>query len=75
MAGAIVPAVVVVWVSVVSTTSIRVSESYLVSYLVGVVIVVCRLFSTRKLWKLVVSFRRLMLMSPCMVIDVVGFFV
>ena len=29
----------------------------------------------RKSWKLVVSFSRLMLMSPCMVIDVFGCFV
>ena len=62
-------------VSVVSTTSIMVEVLCFGSCLVGVVIVVCRLFSIKKLWKLCGSFRRLMLMSPCMVIDVVGLFV
>lgn len=75
MGGEMVPAVVVVCVSVVSVTSMRVEVLWWESYLVGVVIVVCRLFSTRKLWKLGVSFRRLMLMSPCKVIEVPGFFV
>ena len=75
MGGEIVPVVVVVWVSVVSTTSRRVAVACVSLYLVGVVIVVCRLFSRRKSWNLVVSCRRLMLMSPCMVIDVLGCFV
>lgn len=73
--GEMVPAVVVVWVSVVSVTSMRLDVLWWGSYLVGVVIVVCKLFSMRKLWNLVLSFRRLMLMSPCMVSDVFGCFV
>ena len=75
MGGEMVPAVVVVCVKVVSVTSMRVEVLWWESYLVGVVIVVCRLFSTRKSWKLGVSFRRFMLMSLCKVIDVPGFFV
>ena len=73
--GEMVPAVVVVWMSVVSVTSMRVDVLWWGSYLVGVVIVVCRLFSMRKLWNLVLSLRRLMLISPCMVIDVFWYFV
>ena len=70
--GDMVPVVVVVWMSVVSVTSMRVDVLWWGSYLVGVVIVVCRLFSMRKLWNLVLSLRRLMFISPCMVIDVLG---
>lgn len=75
MGGEIVPAVTAVWVSVVSVISMRVDVPCLSSYLVGVMIVVWRLFSIRKSWKSVLSFSRLMLMSPCMVIDVFGCFV
>ena len=46
--GDMVPAVTDVCVSVVKTTSMSVPVSWNGSYLVGVVIVVCRLFSTRK---------------------------
>jgi hypothetical protein len=49
MGGDIVPAVISVSVSVVRVTSIRVEVLWWSSYLVGVVIVVCRLFSMRKL--------------------------
>lgn len=50
IAGAIVPAVISISVSVVSVLSISVAASGCASsYLVGVVMVVCRLFSTRKL--------------------------
>ena len=75
MGGEMVPAVVAVWVSVVSVMSMRVDVPWWGLYLVGVVIVVCKLFSRRKWWKTGLSFRRLMLMSPCMVIDVLGCFV
>lgn len=67
-----VPAVMVVSESVVSTTSMRVAVLWWGSYLVGVVIVVWRLFSMRKVRRVCVGARRLMLMSPCIVIDVVG---
>jgi hypothetical protein len=61
-----VPAVVAVSVSVVSVGSMRVLDRYRVSYLVGVVIVVCRLFSSRNMKKgdMGVSFSRFMFMSP-----------
>ena len=48
-----VPAVAFVCESVVSITSMRVFVWCLVSYLVGVVIVVCKLFSMRKRWSFV----------------------
>ena len=48
--GDIVPAVVSLCVIVVSTMSSIVAVLWVGSYLVGVVIVVWRLFSMRKLW-------------------------
>lgn len=48
--GEIVPAVASVCVSVVSIVSSRVAVLWVGSYRVGVVIVVCKLFSLRKLW-------------------------
>ena len=73
MGGDTVPAITGVWVSVVSVTSMMVAVFlWYESYLVGVVIVVCRLVSVRKSRNLRVSFSRLMLMSPCIVIDVCG---
>jgi hypothetical protein len=62
---------------VVSMVSIKVAVLYMGSYLVGVVIVVYRLFSVRKLWNLCCGERlsRLMLMSPMMVISEEGDFV
>lgn len=46
------------------------------SYLVGVVIVVCRLFSVSRCKKFLVGLRRrLIFKSPCMVMVVVGFLV
>ena len=49
MGGDMVPAVICVFMSVVSVTSMSVAVSWCGSYLVGVTIVVCRLFSIRKL--------------------------
>ena len=51
--GEMVPAVAFVCESDVSITSMRVFVWCLVSYLVGVVIVVCKLFSMRKWWSFV----------------------
>ena len=66
------PAVTDVSVSVVSVTSMRVFVSYRESYLVGVVIVVCRLFSSRKLNREHFCLSRSKFISSCMVIDVLG---
>lgn len=70
-----VPAVVAMSVSVVSVTSIEVEELWSGSYLVGVVIVVCRLFSMRKLKRFGLSCSMFLFRSPCIVIDVCGWFV
>ena len=69
----IVPAVVSMCVNVVNIVSIRVAVLWVGSYLVGVVIVVWRSCSIKKLWNWCsgVRLRRLMLMSPTMVISVV----
>ena len=69
------PAVTGVSVSVVSVMSIRVLESYRESYLVGVVIVVCRSFSRRKLKREHFCLSKSKFISPCMVIDVLGYLV
>lgn len=66
------PAVTGVSVCVVRVTSMMVLALYRVSYLVGVVIVVCRSFSRRKLKRLVLCLSRSKFMSPCMLIEVVG---
>ena len=70
-----VPAVVAVSVSVVSVGSMSEFDRCLVSYLVGVVIVVWRLFSIKNMKKGDVgsSVSRFMFMSPCIVIDVLGY--
>ena len=75
--GDMVPAVICALVSVVSIGSMSVCVLYLSSYLVGVVIVVCRLFSSSKWVKLFCgwSVSRLMLISPITVSDVRGVFV
>ena len=70
--GERVPAVVAVSARVVSVTSMREAELWTSSYLVGVVMVVKRSFSMRKLWKWWVWFSRLMLRSPWMVMEVWG---
>ena len=71
-----VPAVTVICVSVVSVVSIRVAVPMCTgSYRVGVVIVVCSSFPLRKFSKGSVSVKRLMLRSPCRVMDVFGYFV
>ena len=65
-----VPAVVATSVSVVSMTSMSVAvPMWVSSYRVGVVMVVCRLFSMSSAWNGWVgfSFSRSMLMSPCIV--------
>ena len=60
----------------VSVTSITVAVFlWYVSYLVGVVMVVCRLFSIRNMCILWLSLSRLLFMSPCIVIVVFGWFV
>jgi hypothetical protein len=59
-------------VSVVSVTSISVAVPCCSSYRVGVVIVVCRLFSIMKFVISLVGSSKFMFMSPCMVIEVFG---
>ena len=77
MGGDIVPDVIVVCVSVVRITSMSVRELYRLSYLVGVVMVVRRPFSSMRCVNAScgVSAWRLMLMSPMTVIEVNGVFV
>ena len=77
MGGGIVPDVIVVCVSVVRITSMSVRELYRLSYLVGVVMVVRRPFSSMRCVNAScgVSAWRLMLMSPMTVIEVNGVFV
>ena len=69
------PAVTGVSVSVVSVMSMRVLVLYRESYLVGVVIVVCRSFSRRKLKREHFCLSKSKFISPCMVIDVLGYLV
>ena len=72
--GESVPAVVCVSVSVVSVGSMSVDVLYRVSYRVGVVMVVCRLFSMSRSvngWPSCML-NKLMLMSPWMVMCVLG---
>ena len=61
--------------AVVSVTSMRLHVLWCGSMRVGEVLVVCRLFSRRKMRKgcVGVRARRLMLMSPCIVIFVSGY--
>ena len=73
--GDIVPAVICVSVRVVSVMSIIVAVLWYGSYLVGVVIVVCRLFSVRNMKNACVGLSRFMFRSPCIVIVVFGCFV
>lgn len=76
MGGEMVPAVISVSVSVVRVVSMSVAVSLCIgSYLVGVVMVVWRFFSIRKVKKAVVSEIRLIFISPCIVMEVVGFLV
>ncbi len=76
MGGEMVPAVISVSVSVVRVVSMSVAVSVCIgSYLVGVVMVVWRLFSMRKVKKAVESESRLILISPCIVMEVVGLLV
>lgn len=70
--GDMVPAVTAVSGSVVRITSMSVAVLCTGSVRVGEVMVVKRLFSIRKLWKAAVRASRLMLMSPLIVIAVVG---
>ena len=72
--GDMVPAVMAVLVRVVSMTSIRVVVLWRWSYLVGVVITVWRLFSVRKLMRVWVGVNRSRLRSPCIVVEVDGYF-
>lgn len=72
--GEMVPAVMCVVVSVVRVGSMSVGVLWTGSYLVGVVIVVCRLFVVRRLvkgWR-GRRLKRLMLWSPWSVISVLG---
>ncbi len=76
MGGEMVPAVISISVSVVRVVSMSVAVLVCIgSYLVGVVMVVWRLFSIRKVKKAVVSESRLIFISPCIVMEVVGFLV
>ena len=68
-----VPAVMCVFVSVVMMMSISVAVLWVWSYLDGVVITVCKLFSMRKFIRGCVGFRRFRFRSPCIVIAVVGY--
>ena len=72
--GDIVPEVMCVSVSEVRTTSMSVAVLWYESYLVGVVIVVLRLLvrSSLVIGCCGVSLRRLMLISPWMVMEVFG---
>ena len=75
--GDIVPEVISVSVFVVSITSISDDDLWKPSYRVGVVIVVCKSLSCRKVMKAPsgVSAFKFMFMSPCIVMHVVGCFV
>ena len=70
--GDSVPAVAATFVRFVSVTSIRVDVWWCGSYRVGVVIVVCRLFSIMKLISVIGGSSRLMFISPCIAIEVFG---
>ena len=73
--GEMVPAVVAVSVSVVSVGSISEFDLWMSSYLVGVVIVVCKLFCSKNMKQgdIVCSFSRFMVRSSCILIDVLGY--
>lgn len=70
-----VPAVTLMSVRVVKVWSIRVAVLCTGSYLVGVVIVVWRLFSSNRWRRFLGGLRRSMLASPCSVMEVEGFLV